>query len=116
MIRVRCGNRPSSCPPHTRSSMATTSDEILQYLTANGIRAQTIEHPAVHTVEESQRLRGDIPGRHTKNLFLRDSRKNFCLFLTDEDSAVDLKGLRSKIGAKGNLSLRSPQMLADLLG
>lgn len=96
--------------------MPATSDELLHFLTQNGIQATTVEHPAVHTVEESQRLRGDIPGRHTKNLFLRDSKKNFFLAVMDEASTVDLKSLRTKIGARGNLSFGTPDMLMELLG
>jgi Ala-tRNA(Pro) deacylase len=96
--------------------MPATSDELLLYLDQNGIRAATAEHPAVHTVEESQRLRGDIPGRHTKNLFLRDSKKNFFLAVMDETRTVDLKALRTKIGARGNLSFGTPEMLMELLG
>ena len=34
----------------------------------------------------------------------------------DEDSTVDLKALRSKIGARGNLSFGTPEMLLELLG
>ena len=53
------------------------SDEILKYLEDKGIAVKTFEHPPVHTVEESRALRGDIPGVHTKNLFLRDGKKRF---------------------------------------
>lgn len=93
-----------------------TSDELLLYLTRNGIAATTAEHPALHTVEESRRLRGDIPGLHTKNLFLRDSKKSFFLAVMDEASTVDLKALRTRIGAPGNLSFGTPEMLLELLG
>ena len=33
-------------------------------------------HPPLHTVNESQALRGDLPGAHIKNLFLRDKKRN----------------------------------------
>ena len=92
------------------------SDELLKYLESNGIDAETFEHPPVHTVEESRALRGDISGIHTKNLFLRDSKKNYFLFVTDESANVQLKALGRKIGAKGNLSFASPDALSELLG
>jgi Ala-tRNA(Pro) deacylase len=92
------------------------SDELLAYLESNGIEASTFEHPAVHTVEESKSLRGDIPGLHTKNLFLRDGKKNYFLFVTDEDAAVNLKQLARKVGAKGGLSFGSADALMELLG
>ena len=45
-------------------------------------------------------MRGDIPGIHTKNLFLRDGKKNYFLFVTDESADIHLKSLGRKIGAK----------------
>jgi Ala-tRNA(Pro) deacylase len=92
------------------------SDELLEFLEANGISAKTFEHPPVHTVEESQTLRGDIAGLHTKNLFLRDGKKNYFLFVTEENAAVSIKALARKIGAKAGLSFGSPEALMELLG
>jgi Ala-tRNA(Pro) deacylase len=94
----------------------TKSDELLAYLKANGISATTFDHAPVHTVEESRELRGDIPGVHTKNLFLRDGKKNFFLFVTDESASINLKALAKLIGAKGGLSFGSPEALLEHLG
>ncbi|HEY0327970.1 MAG TPA: prolyl-tRNA synthetase associated domain-containing protein [Rhodopseudomonas sp.] len=93
-----------------------TSDDLLAYLADQHISATTHDHPAVHTVEDSRRLRGDIPGIHTKNLFLRDSKKTFFLVVADEAATVNLKDLRHKIGAKGNLSFGAADVLLDMLG
>lgn len=93
----------------------TQSDELLAYLDNNGVAVRTFEHPPVHTVEESKALRGTIPGLHTKNLFLRDGKKNYFLFVTDEDAAINLKQLAKKIGAKGGLSFGSPEALLEML-
>lgn len=92
------------------------SDTLLAYLEKNGVNARTFQHPAVHTVEESKALRGDIPGLHTKNLFLRDGKKNFFLFVTDEDAKINLKKLAKNIGAKSGLSFGSPEALLQILG
>jgi Ala-tRNA(Pro) deacylase len=92
------------------------SDELLKYLEDRGIAVKTFEHPPVHTVEESRALRGDIPGAHTKNLFLRDGKKRFFLFVTDESRAINLKALSKVIGAKGGLSFGSPDALMEMLG
>ena len=92
------------------------TSEVLNYLERIGIMAKTYEHAAVHTVEESRELRGNIPGIHTKNLFLRDSRKNFFLVVTDEANQINLKALGSRIGAKGGLSFGSPEALMQNLG
>ena len=91
------------------------SDELLKYLEDKGIPVKTFEHPPVHTVEESRALRGDIPGVHTKNLFLRDGKKRFFLFVTDESRAINLKALSKIIGAKG-VSFGSPDALMEMLG
>jgi Ala-tRNA(Pro) deacylase len=92
------------------------SNALLAYLKENGINTHTFDHPPVHTVEESKALRGDIPGLHTKNLFLRDGKKNYYLFVTDEDATINLKQLARKIGAKGGLSFGSPDALMEMLG
>ncbi|MEP9354234.1 prolyl-tRNA synthetase associated domain-containing protein [Xanthobacter sp. KR7-65] len=96
--------------------MTFTPDTILAYLSHNGIAATTHEHPAVHTVAESQALRGDIPGAHTKNLFLRDSKKSYFLVVLAEDRPVNLKALREPLGARGSLSFASPEALYEYLG
>jgi len=92
------------------------SEEVLSYLERHGIIAKTYEHAPVHTVDESRELRGNIPGVHTKNLFLRDSKKNFFLVVTDEKIRINLKVLGPRIGAKGRLSFGSPDVLMQTLG
>ncbi|MBR0764490.1 prolyl-tRNA synthetase associated domain-containing protein [Bradyrhizobium japonicum] len=92
------------------------SDALLSYLKENNVDAYTFDHPAVHTVDESKALRGDIPGLHTKNLFLRDGKKNYFLFVTDEDATINLKQLAKNIRAKGGLSFGSPAALLETLG
>lgn len=93
-----------------------SSDELLKYLEEKHIASKTFEHAAVYTVEESRKLRGDIPGAHTKNLFLRDGKKNFFLFVTDESTSVNIKALAKKIGAKAGLSFGSSEAMMELMG
>lgn len=93
-----------------------TSDQLLELLKADGIDAPTTEHEPVYTVEQSRLLRGEIPGVHTKNLFLRDAKRNYFLVVLNEETAVDLKQLRGFIGAKGNLSFASQEALREILG
>lgn len=85
-------------------------------LDALGIAVETHRHPPLHTVTESRALRGTLPGGHIKNLFLRDKKRNQWLVTTLEDAAVDLKALRHKLGARGNLSFGSAELLAASLG
>lgn len=96
--------------------MPLTPDGLINFLDAHGIAATTHSHPPVHTVAESQALRGEIPGLHTKNLFLRDSKKNYYLVAIEEGTPVDLKGLRAKLGARGGLSFGSAEALYEKLG
>lgn len=92
------------------------SGELLEFLRQHGIQAQTFDHAPVHTVAESRELRGDIPGVHTKNLFLRDGKRRFFLVVTDENTPINLKALGPVIGAKGGLSFGSQDALLEHLG
>lgn len=94
----------------------TTSDELLALLDNLGIPHTTRDHPPVLTVEEMMAVCGDMPGAHTKNLFLRDAKKRFFLVTLRHDAALDLKALRPVIGARGNLSFASAEALMEKLG
>ncbi len=96
--------------------MPRTTDELLAFLSKLGIETSTTRHPPLFTVEESQRLRGDIAGAHTKNLFLKDKKDNYFLLTLDEESAVDLKSVDKKIGAASRVSFGKPEALLELLG
>ncbi len=69
----------------------------LQALT---IPYDVVEHPAVFTVEESRAVDGDIPGAHTKNLFLKDAGGRFWLVTVPAALRADLKALPAAMGAK----------------
>ncbi len=84
-------------------------------LKALGIQTTTLEHQPLHTVEESRRLRGDIPGGHCKNLFLKDKKQTLWLVITLEQASVDLKALPGRIGA-ARLSFGKPDLLMSTLG
>lgn len=92
-----------------------TSADIFTRLAALGIKTTTVEHQALHTVEESQRFRGEIPGGHCKNLFLKDKKQALWLVITLERAVVDLKTLPGRIGA-ARLSFGKPDLLMNVLG
>ena len=96
--------------------MPVSSDELLERLRMLGIDADTHQHAPVATVEEMMEVCGHLPGAHTKNLFLRDAKKAFFLVAMLHDTRLDLKSLRSAIGARGNLSFASAEALAERLG
>ncbi|MFN4112598.1 MAG: prolyl-tRNA synthetase associated domain-containing protein [Sphingomonadaceae bacterium] len=73
------------------------------------------EHTAVFTVEESRRVDAAIPGRHTKNLFLKDAGGAFWLVTVPAEARVDLKMLPQVIGCK-RVSFGKPEDMARLIG
>ena len=89
---------------------------LLARLAALGIAVEMHRHPPLHTVAESRALRGTLPGAHIKNLFLRDKKRRQWLVTVPEDATVDLKALRHTLGASGNLSFGSADLLMASLG
>ncbi len=96
--------------------MQKTEAELFSFLESLGIKVTTHRHPPLHTVADSQALRGEIAGGHTKNLFLKDKKDNFFLLTVDEEAVVDLKQVHHLIGAAGRVSFGRPEMLMELLG
>src|ERR1700754_4941525 len=80
-----------------------------------GIPQRTVEHPAVFTVEEAKALRGDLPGHHVKNLFLRNKKEEMWLGGALEDRAIDLKRPGQALGA-GRLYFGSADRVKRHLG
>lgn len=80
-----------------------------------GIAHRTVEHPPVFTVEEAKTLRGELPGHHIKNLFLRNRKEEMWLVVALEDRTIDLKRLGERLGA-GKFSFGSPDRLRRHLG
>src|SRR5271166_290150 len=96
--------------------MPTSPEALLAYLADLSIETSTVEHASLHTVEDSQALRGDIPGGHTKNLFVKDKKGRLFLLVLDEETAVDLKRVHEKIGAQGRVSFGSTELLEEVWG
>lgn len=96
--------------------MPKTPDELLAFLDGLGISVSTVRHPPLFTVTESQSLRGEIAGGHTKNLFLKDKKGSYFLVTVEEEAVVDLKTIHNLIGASGRVSFGKPDMLMHLLG
>jgi Ala-tRNA(Pro) deacylase len=96
--------------------MTTTPDDLFAFLDRLGIAHRTVSHPPLFTVEESQALRGQIPGGHTKNLFLKDKKGSLYLVTALEDAAIDLKSLHRRLGASGRFSFGSAEQLRATLG
>ncbi len=96
--------------------MPKTAAELHDYLASLGIKVKTVTHPPLFTVADSQNLRGEIAGGHTKNLFLKDKKDNFFLVTVEEDAIVDLKAIHTVIGAASKVSFGKPEKLMEYLG
>ena len=97
------------------SQMPATPDDLFAFLDSLGIPHNTVSHPPLFTVEQSQALRGTIPGGHTKNLFLKDKKDAVFLVVAPEDARVELKTLHHKLGA-ARFSFGSADLMRELLG
>jgi Ala-tRNA(Pro) deacylase len=96
--------------------MAATPDDLFRFLDRLDIANVTVSHPALFTVEQSQALRGKVPGAHSKNLFLRDKKGGLFLLSALEDAAIELKSLHRRVGASGRFSFGPAELLAETLG
>jgi Ala-tRNA(Pro) deacylase len=100
----------------SRKVIPKTPEELFAALDALGIGQATVSHPPLFTVEQSQALRGQIPGGHSKNLFLRDKKSALYLVVTLEDASIDLKSLHRIVGASGRFSFGSSDLLREVWG
>ena len=89
--------------------------DLLTMLSKLNIRYNIYEHPPLHTVKESKKLRGRIEGIHTKNLFLKNKKNKFFLFSCQESTIVDLKQLNKELNL-GNISFAKDLYLKNILG
>jgi len=92
-----------------------TRDDLLAFLAAHGIEQTTYDHPAVFTVGESGKIKEDIPGAHTKNLFLKDAKDQLWLVSAEGHAQIDLKRLHTVIGS-ARLSFANAQLMEETLG
>jgi Ala-tRNA(Pro) deacylase len=95
--------------------MPKTRDELLDFLGTLGIAVKTHDHAPVFTVEEAQRVHGDIPGGHCKNLFCKDEKGALWLIVALEDAVINLKAAPARIGSK-RLTFGKPDLLMEILG
>ena len=92
-----------------------TRHDLFARLAELGIQAETVEHEAVYTVAESSKLERELPGGHTKNLFLKDKKGALFLVMALGRAQIDLKTLNKRIGSD-RLSFGRPELLMEVLG
>ena len=95
--------------------MSKTRAELFEFLDANGIAHKTVDHAPVFTVEQSQHIKADMPGGHTKNLFLKDKAGDYFLICAQNDTEIKINKLHGGLGCK-RLSFGKAEDLLSLLG
>ena len=89
---------------------------LLDQLASAGVAYRLVEHRAVFTVAESMELRGDLPGLHCKNLFLRAARgQGFFLATLEADRTVSINALARAAGWP-KVTMASAEELRAVLG
>jgi len=95
--------------------MDANQQALFDRLNELGIETKTHQHNAAFTVEEARELRGEIPGGHCKNLFLKDKKGQLWLIVCLEESRINLKTVPAKIGS-ARLSFGKPDLLLETMG
>ena len=95
--------------------MPATRQDLLAHLAKLGIETSTLDHEAVFTVAQSSRLERELPGGHTKNLFLKDKKDRLFLVVALGHAQIDLKTLHKRLGSD-RLSFGKPELLMEVLG
>ena len=88
---------------------------LLAWMADNGVAQTTHDHPAVFRVEEGLDLKADLPGLHTKNLFLKDKKGRLWLISAAQDTVIDLKRAHRAMGSD-RLSFGNETLLWETLG
>lgn len=104
---------PLSTPVSTQPK---TAQDLFRFLDDLGISHTTKHHSPVFTVSESESLRDEIPGGHTKNLFVKDKKDRFFVLTVEERAVVDLKTVHKVIGAASRVSFGSADKMMEYLG
>lgn len=103
--------RHAPAPPPPPVSRA----DLFAYLDAMGVAHRTVEHAPVFTVAEGDDIKADMPGGHTKNLFLKDKKGALVLISALQSTDIALNQLHKVIGG-ARLSFGSAELLEASLG
>ena len=90
-------------------------EDLFARLDALGVAHKTTQHRPVFTVEEGADIKAQLPGGHTKNLFLKDKKGALFLLCALGETAIDLNAVSKLIGA-GRFSFGSAERLYEHLG
>jgi Ala-tRNA(Pro) deacylase len=102
---------PHTAPPARRATEA----DLFALFDRLGIAHTTTRHRPVFTVEEGADLKAQMPGGHSKNLFLKDKKGAIFLLCALGDTVIDLNAVSKVLGA-GRFSFGSAERLLEYLG
>jgi Ala-tRNA(Pro) deacylase len=89
--------------------------QLFAFLDALGVAHRTVEHAPVFTVAEGEAIKADLPGGHTKNLFLKDKKGALILISALQSTQIALNQLQKAIHC-ARLSFGSADLLEETLG
>ncbi|OLF75412.1 DNA-binding protein [Maricaulis sp. W15] len=95
--------------------MTASRTDLFARLDALGIAHTTHDHAPIFTVAEGEGMKDDMPGGHSKNLFLTDKKGQLVLVSAQANTRIRINRLHSAIGC-GRLSFGSPDLLHEALG
>lgn len=95
--------------------MPHSPEDVFEFLEKAGIALTTVSHPPTRTVRESAAIDRELPGGHTKNLFLKDAKGALFLITAHAETQIDLKQVQRRLGC-ARLSFGKAELLFDVLG
>lgn len=96
-------------------SFDTREARLYERFRALGIAWKTYKHVPVFTVGESSAVTDQLPGCHTKNLFLKDKKGGLWLVVLRAHFRLDLNALAKRLAAP-RYSFGSAELLGATLG
>ena len=95
--------------------MPASPSDLFAYLDALNVAHHTMQHEATFTVESGRHLKAQMPGGHSKNLFMKDKDGTIVLISAWCDSVLKLNQLHKLIGTR-RLSFASADLMVETLG
>jgi Ala-tRNA(Pro) deacylase len=89
--------------------------DLLTWFDALGLEHRTVDHAPVFTVAEGDAIKANMPGGHTKNLFLKDKKGALILISALQSTQIALNQMHHRLGC-GRLSFGKPDLLEEALG
>ncbi|MEM6627692.1 MAG: prolyl-tRNA synthetase associated domain-containing protein [Pseudomonadota bacterium] len=103
-----------SPPPSPEDFSRAPELPVFAKLDALGVTHNTTSHAPTHTVADSRHVKTDIPGGHTKNLFMKDKKGALVLVSAWAESDLPLNRLHRVLGTQ-RLSFTKADLLWEAL-